>query len=170
MSDDADEPIALAASAGDLDPVVLLLREFLHRSGAIRAVAVVDRSGLPPAVVDCARLEPIAIDDGESEEYFLPHAIELDATSLPVPEVRQLPRFDVDAETGEIAAPLGGLEHHAGAVRQMANTLGNRSVAIATFATTTAETPLSISAQIGEPLVLSLGEEQFEMDPGWPAL
>jgi hypothetical protein len=39
----SEEPIDLVGSVGALDEVVVTLREFLHRSGAVRAVAVVER-------------------------------------------------------------------------------------------------------------------------------
>jgi hypothetical protein len=38
------------------------------------------------------------------------------------------------------------------------------------FRTSDDDAPLGITARAGgaEPIVLSLGEEEFEMDPGWP--
>ena len=112
-----EDRIELVASVGALDAVVVALREFLHRSGAVRAVAVVDREpGEGPAVIDCARLMPIEVDYGDRVVH-LPHAIELDAEPPALPDVRQLPPFQVDAERGEIAAPLGGVAHLASAVR-----------------------------------------------------
>jgi hypothetical protein len=169
MSD--DEPVDVVASAGPLDATIVLLREFLHRSGAIRAVAVVDRApGEGPAIVDCARLAPTEVTADE-RTVVLPHAIELEAdppAGLDEIDVRPLPPFEVRREEGEIAAPLGGLEHHARAVRGLAAVLGGRHVAMATFETSDPEAPLSISARVGDPLVLSLGEDEYEMDPGWP--
>jgi hypothetical protein len=164
---DEQPPIDVVASVGDLDPVVVLLREFLHRSGAVRAVAVVDR-GADSALVDCARLQPIEVSvDGRS--VVLPHAIELDAPLLPVPDVKQLPPFEVQADDGQIASPLGGLEHYALAVHAISAVLpGPRSVALATWTTTDPDVPLSITARSGEPFVVSLGEEEYEMQPGWP--
>ena len=89
MSD--DDAIDLVGSVGPLDPVVVALREFLHRSGAVRAVAVVGRDpGESPAVIDCARLTPIEVDLGDRIVH-LPHAIELDAEPPPLPDVRQAP-------------------------------------------------------------------------------
>ena len=86
-----------------------------------------------------------------------------------MPDVRQLPAFDVDRATGEVSSPLGGLEHYAIAVRELAQRLGPGSVALVTFETSDADTPLSITARGEEPLVLSLGEDEYEMEPGWPA-
>jgi hypothetical protein len=74
----------------------------------------------------------------------------------------------VDREKGQVASPLGGLEHYAVAVKSLAAILGGDNVALVTFETTDPETPLSVSARGDDPIVLSLGDEQFEMDPGWP--
>lgn len=170
-SDDAPEPhgasVDVVATVGALDPTVLLLREFLHRSGAIRAVAVV---GLEDdvALVDVGQLLPVEVTIG-ARVVHLPHTLQLDAVALMVPEVKQLPAFDVDAATGEVSSPLGGLEHYAIAVRDLAQILGAENVALATWETTTPEVPLSITARAsGSALVLTLGDEEFEMEPGWP--
>ena len=170
-SDDAPEPhgasVDVVATVGALDPTVLLLREFLHRSGAIRAVAVV---GLEDdvALVDVGRLLPVEVTIGE-RTVQLPHALRLDAAVLMVPEVRQLPAFDVDPAAGEVRSPLGGLEHYAIAVRQLAQILGANNVALATWETTTSDVPLSIVARASEDvLVVAIGAEELEMEPGWP--
>ena len=165
-----DDAIELVASVGPLDVVVATLREFLHRSGAVRAVAVVDRApGESPAVIDCGRLLPIEVDFGDRIVH-LPHSIDLDAEPAQLPDVRQLPPFDVDAAEAEIAAPVGGVAHLAGAVRDLAAALGGRNVAMAQFATNDPAAPLAITARAdgSEPIVLALGEEEFPMEPGWP--
>jgi hypothetical protein len=170
VSADDDEAIELVASVGPLDRVVVALREFLHRSGAVRAVALVDReAGQGPAVVDCGRLTPIEVDLGDRVVH-LPHAIELDAEAPPLPDVRQLPPFQVDAAQAEIAAPLGGVAYLAGAVRDLAAVLGGRNVAMAQFATDDPDAPLAITARAdaSEPIVLALGLEEYPMEPGWP--
>jgi hypothetical protein len=55
-------------------------------------------------------------------------------------------------------------------VRDLAGLLGGRNVAMVQFETSRPEAPLAITARAGgtDPLVLALGEEEFEMDPGWP--
>jgi len=161
-------PVDVVATVGALDSTVMLLREFLHRSGAIRVVAVV---GLHDdvALVDVGRLRAVEVTIGERVVH-LPHALRLDAAVLMVPEVKQLPAFDVDPSTGDVSSPLGGLEHYAIAVRQLAQLLGEENVALATWETTTPDAPLSITARASEDvLILTLGEEEFEMEPGWPA-
>ncbi len=171
-SEDAAAPeepsIDVVATVGALDPTVMLLREFLHRSGAIRAVGVVALED-DIAFVDVGRMEPVEVTIAEHVVH-LPHALELDAAVLMVPEVKQLPPFDVDPVSGDVSSPLGGLEHYAIAVRHLAQILGEENIALVTWESTTPDVPLSISARAGEDtLVLVLGEEQFEMEPGWPA-
>lgn len=169
MDEDEQQPIDLVASAGDLDPVIATLREFLHRSGAVRAVAVVDGTdaGEGPAVVDVGRLAPIEVQHGERLVH-LPHAIELDAEPLGSVEVKQLPPFTVDPESGEVAATIGGVEHLARATRELAHVIGGRTACLVQFDTTTPDVRFGIAAQAGEPFVLTIGDEEFPMDPGWP--
>jgi hypothetical protein len=167
----AEEPPQVVASVGPLDPVVVLLREFLHRSGALRAVAVVEGSpGEGAAIVDCGRLAPIEVE-AAGRRMVLPHAAELDAVPPELPGVRRLAPFEVDAETAQITAPPGGVAHLASAVRDLADLLGGRNVAMAQFETSDPDAPLAITSRAGraEPIVLALGVEDFEMDPGWPA-
>src|SRR4029077_6835276 len=111
----------------------------------------------------------IEVDFGDRVVH-LPHSIELDATPPPLPDVRQLPPFEVHTATAEIAAPLGGVAHLASAVRDLAAALGGRNVAMAQFATNDPHPPWAIPARAaaGEPIVLALGDEEFPMDPGWP--
>lgn len=159
--------IDVVATVGALDPTVMLLREFLHRSGAIDATAVIQLED-DVAVVNVGRLGPIVVSIG-GRTVQLPHALELDAAVLMVPEVRQLPAFDVDPVAGEVRSPLGGLEHYAIAVRQLAQILGADNVAHVMWESTTPEVPLSITARGSEEvLVVALGEEPLEMEPGWP--
>lgn len=169
MSGEEGEAIDLVASVGELDPVVVALREFLHHANAIRAVAVVQRAGEGPAIVDCGRLAPIEVDLGDRLVH-LPHAIELDSEPPVFPAVRHMAPFHVDATAGEIAAPVGAVAHLADAVKALAGELGGRNVALAQWATSDPDAPLGITARAddSEPLVVSLGLEEFVMDADWP--
>jgi hypothetical protein len=160
-----DEPeIELAESVGDLDQVVVTLREFLHRTGALRVVAV--RPDLE-WMVDVGRLLPVEVAQGERMVH-LAHSQALDAEPLPLPELRQLPKFDVLPESGEVHSTIGGLEHYAEGVRELSRVLGEGAVAVASFETNTPDLPLSISARGTDPLVLAIGEDDYEMEAGWP--
>jgi hypothetical protein len=155
-----DQPIDLVATVGDLDPVVATLRDVLHRSGALRVVAVVDRA--EPAIIDVGRLLPVEVQVGERLVH-LPHAMDLDAEPIVEPALRQLPPFEVDATTGEVIGTIGGLDHLADAMRELSRALGGRSVAMAQYATTTPDVPLSVTARGDEPVVVAIGEEEFEL-------
>ena len=172
MSEPDEDAIEIVTSVGALDGAAATLREFVHRSGALRAVGLVDRAlGEGPVVVECGRLAPIEVDFGDRIVH-LPHGIELDVVIPPLPDVRQLPPFDVDPATGEVAGTIGGLEHLVDGVRGLADALGGRNVAMAVFETTDDETPLAITARAGgaDPVVIAIGEDQFELAaPGQPA-
>ena len=160
----SEEGIEVVLTAGELDPIIVALREFLHRANAVQVQAVVDRGpDDPPALVSCGRLEPIEVVRGD-EIVHLPHGVELEHDPpADLPEVPPLPPFEVDDEQGTITGPLGGVEAVARAVQALAGHLPGRSVAVAFYPTTSPELPLGIAARVGEPIVISIGEQQFEM-------
>ena len=151
--------IDLVASAGALDNVVAALREFIHRSGALRVVAVT-----PDSMVDCPRLAPIEVTT-QGSTVALPHAIELDVDDpIDVPDVVQPPPFEVDPEQVVVRSPIGVLQAMGDAVREMATAIGPSVVVMATFPTLPPERALSITARGSEPLVYALDEELFTLD------
>lgn len=153
------EEIDLVASAGPLDNIAAALREFIHRSGALRVVAVTADS-----MVDCPRLAPIEVTT-QGSTVALPHAIELDVDDpIDVPAVVQPPPFEVDPDALEVRSPIGVLEAMGDSVRAMANSIGPTVVVMATFPTLPPEHALSITARGAEPLVFALGEELFSLD------
>jgi hypothetical protein len=155
----AMEEIDLVASVGPLDNVVVALRDFIHRSGALRVVAVT-----PDSMVDCPRLAPIEVTT-EGSTVALPHAIELDVDdAIPVPSVVQPPPFEVDPAGLEVRSPIGMLQAMGDAVRELANAIGPTVVVMATFPTLPPDRALSVTARGAEPLVYALGEELFQLD------
>jgi hypothetical protein len=169
--DPQDGGIALVASVGALDPVVALLRELLHVAGAVRATAVVPGAGdEEPAVVDVARLAPIEVARG-SHVVHLPHAGTLDVPASEPYAFKELPPFDADPATGDVAAPLGGVEHRATGVAASAAQLPAGSVLQLAWDTTRPDVAFSITAQApgsGEPIVLGIGDGVFPRPVGWP--
>lgn len=149
--------------------IAVTLRRFVHASGALEATLLLDQGAeLPVLVVQCPAVGPVLLAEGEDVVQL--DADRLAAAPLPLPDVKALPPFEVDAVRAEITAPLGGVEHHARAVRALVEAFPGRSVLSVELATTDAETPLTIAARSGDPVVLSLGpDEQFEMPPGWPS-
>ncbi len=149
----------LERMSSDLLRAASALRHFLHVSGALRAHALVDAT--PPAWWRLARLGPIEIVVGD-EETELPHGAELPAPP-DLGEIRQLPPFAVDPVTGEVTGTLGGLDHLGDAVSRLAAALGGRSAAVAEFETITPDVPLVLSARAGEPVLVVLGEDEYEL-------
>jgi len=136
-------------------------------AGAVSAVLLLDQGeALPPLLVDCPAAGPATLSEGEASVQLDPDR--LAAAPLPLPAVRALPPFEVDALRAEIAAPLGGVEQLARAVRELAVGFPGRSVVTATFATNDPEAALSLTARADDPMVVGLGEAQFEMPAGWP--
>lgn len=147
--------------------IAVTLRAFVRAAGAVEATLLLDQGeGVPPLAVACPAAGPVVL--GEGDQVVQLDADRLVADPLPLPDVRALPPFEVDAVRAEIAAPLGGVEHHARAVRELAAAFPGRSALVVELATTDPEAPLRIAARGGEPLVLALGEEHFEMPADWP--
>jgi hypothetical protein len=164
MSSAEDDGIEVVLTVGELDGVVVTLREFLHRANAIQVQAVVPQAGDDvPALVSCGRLEPIEVVRGD-EVVHLPHGVDLDA-AVPddLPVVPPLPPFEVDASEGRVTGPLGGVEAAARAVEALAAILGPPSVAIGFYPTTDPDVPFGIASRVGEPTIITIGEDQFEL-------
>lgn len=159
-----DEEIDLVASVGPLDAVVETLRDVLHRSGALRVAVVVDMpDDGPAALVDVGRLAPVEVRIADRVMH-LPHAIELEADALSgAIELRQLPPFEVEPETGQVTGTLGGLDMLADAMKDLAALLGGRSVAIAVYQTTTPGIDLTVTARGEEPVLVTLGDQEWEL-------
>jgi hypothetical protein len=160
---DSEEAIDLVATVGALDSVVASLRDVLHRSGALRWVAAVDSD--TPAIVDAGRLAPIEVRT-EERVVHLPHAIELEAEPLSADiHLQQLPPFEADPVTGDVTCTLGGLDMLADAVLELASRFGRQSVVVCQYQTMTPEHPLALTGRSGEPVVVTIGEAEFELPP-----
>lgn len=148
-------------SAPPLDAVGVTLREFVARAGALRAVALLDRGeGAAPVVVDCDAAGAVEIEEsGEVREL----AAVSGAAALALVHVHALPAMEVDPASGQVTGTIGGLQHLAGAVGELAAALGGRSVATVQFQTSNPDAPLAVSARPGESPVFALGNETFAL-------
>ena len=104
------------------------------------------------------------ITEGE-HVVTLSHDVGLDTPPKPLPELRPTPpsAIDIDLDTGELAAPLGTIDHLKDAVLALAGVFGGLTVASAEFATNDPETPITLAARVGEPVVLGAGDAQYEL-------
>src|SRR3954451_1504740 len=151
------------ADAAPLDIAAAGLRELVHRSAALRAQALVEPApGRAPAVVSCTRLGPLEVVVGD-QAVELAHDAPLDATPPDLGELRPLPPFEVDAERAEVAGVIGGLDLVAAAVRRLAEALGPRAAVVVELETTSPAAPLFRSARAGEPLLVTLGDDSYEL-------
>src|SRR3954447_25618257 len=94
------------AAAAPLDVAAAALRDFVHRSGALRAQALVEPGPRrAPAVVSCTRLGPLAVIAGE-QVVELAHDAPIDAEPPDFGELRPLPPFEVDRDRAEAAGVI----------------------------------------------------------------
>lgn len=140
--------------------LVATVRDFAERSQARRVVVLLDRGEAPAAMLEW--------EDGTFElvEDGAPAPIpEESAAPLALGDLRPPPAsaVHVHAERGELHAPVGAIGHLADALLDLSAALGGRSVATAEWPTADPELPLTLAARQGEPVVVALGEDQFEL-------
>jgi hypothetical protein len=152
----------------DLGPVVATLRALIERTGALRAVLLLDRGdAAAPLVVDCGAdgSAEVVGPDGASEE---PATAAAGAEPVALPGLSVVPPLEVDLAESTVTGPLGALDAAARAVRAGAAAFGGRSVVTVGFATSDPDAPLFLAAREGDPLVASLADAEYELPPDWP--
>jgi hypothetical protein len=144
---------------------VATARAFAARAGAERVVLLVDRGPEREAVmVDCTATGAVEIT-ADGRTLTLAPGAPVPAVPRALPDVRAMPAtaLTVDLAAGRIAAPIGAVQQLADGLLALARAFGGRSVASAEFATSEPELPIALAARDGEPVVLSAGDEQFEL-------
>lgn len=146
------------------DVLVATVRDFATRAQAHRVVVLADRGdGREATMLEWEAGELTLTEDG----ITVPVDPLEGATAAPLAlgDLRPPPAsaVHVHAERGELHAPLGAIEHLALSLLDLAAVLGGRSVATAEWATDDSDAPLALAARPGEPVVVALGEEQFEL-------
>lgn len=134
-------------------------------SGAQQVLVLADRGDdVAPTLLEWRAGEPLELtDDGVTWE--VPDELAEGATPLSLPPLKPVPasalRVDIDA--GTVEGPPGAVLLLAEEVRALAEAFGGRSVASADWATAESGPAFTIAARPGEPAVLGVGEELFEM-------
>jgi hypothetical protein len=156
------DPAALIALARHSEEIATALA-FAQRSHATRVVLLLHTPEGETAMLDATR-EGIEITEGDALA-FIPPATAIPAVPRPLPEMRPAPAtaIHIDTVTGELAAPLGTIDHLAEITLALAKTFGGLTVATAEFATDDPNVPIVFAAREGEPVVLQAGEEQYEL-------
>jgi hypothetical protein len=139
------------------------VQHFAAGAGAERVVVLLDAgAGAPPVMVERLEDGGLQVTQGEATRAAAPPP---DVEPRALPRLRAVPAsaLSADPETGELAAPLGSIQLMAESVLALARALGGRSVATATFATRDPDTPLTVAARHGEPVVLDIAGRHFSL-------
>ncbi len=148
------------------DVVMATVQDFAERSGAVRVAVLLDRGpDREPPLLECEPGQPVTVTQGE-EQVVVPGAALAGVEPLHVHAPKAVPAtaLEVLPETGEVHAPIGLIDALVDAVRELATTLGGKTVAMGDWATRSGEV-VSIAARVGEPAVLAFGEHEFELGP-----
>ena len=139
-------------------------RAFAQAAEAQSTVLILDRPGQEPTMVEVDEWLDAEITEDEAVTA-VPSATVIEQPAKPLPEIRPIPSsaITIDVQTGELAAPLGAIEHLADVVLALATAFGGRTVASVEFATSDPETPITFAARVGERVVLAAGDEQFQL-------
>jgi hypothetical protein len=157
VAEDLQEALTRHAEA------VATVREFAQRSFAERVVLLVDPGdGSTATMLDCASDGSLDLTEPDGA-WSVPADAAAPGVPRVLPELRPPPptALAIDPETGELEAPLGVVANLARGVLALATAFGGRSVATAEFATRDPDTPITIAAREGEPLVLAAGDRRF---------
>lgn len=149
-------------STSPVDTALAALRSFVHLSGALRAQALIPQGSNLPAVVSCERLGPLEIVIGERSAQ-LPHDIEIEAQAPDLGLLKPVPPFEVSAERGEVAGMIGGVDMLSEALLKVAAAIGRDAAVVIEMETTTPDLPLVLSARVGEPVLVTIGDEEFDL-------
>lgn len=149
-------------SSPSVDTACAALRSFVHLSGALRAQALIPSADGPPAIVSCVRLGPLEVVIGD-RSVELPHDVELEAAAPDLGALRPMPPFEISTERGEVAGMIGGLQLLGDAVMTIAAAIGPLAAVVVEMESTTPDLPLVMSARAGEPLLVTLGDAEYEL-------
>jgi len=152
------------------DVVMATIREWTERAGALHVAVLLDRGPDREApLLECEPGQPLTISRGEENFIVPPQALEgVAPLALEIPKPVPASAISVDPTLGQVEGPIGAVESLADGVRRLAGALGGRSVAMADFATRSGES-FSIAARVGEPVVLAIGNHEFQLpEPGRP--
>jgi hypothetical protein len=156
------DPAALMALARHSEEVATL-RVFQQRANAARVVLLLEAGG-GATMLEADQDANVTITEGDAVA-FIPAGAAVPATPKPLPDIRSAPAsaIHIDTDSGELAAPLGTVEHLASTTLALARAFGGLTVATAEYATDDPELPITFAAREGEPVVLAAGDATYEL-------
>jgi hypothetical protein len=156
------DPAALIALARHGEEIATI-RAFQAASHATRVVLLIHTAEGENAMLE-STADGLEITEGETLA-FIPADAHVPAPPRALPDIRPTPpsAIHLDPTTGELAAPLGTVDHLAEVTLALATAFGGLTVATAEFETHDPQLPLTFAAREGERVVLQAGEDQFEL-------
>jgi len=147
---------------GELEGHAATLRAFGEQTGASRVVLVLDRGRRESVMLDWSGGDLLDLVQGEQVRGLAAGAAEPRA----LPELRRLPPVDVDLPQGSVTGAIGTLPRLAGWMHALVAGFGGRSVVTAEWDTTDPGASMTLAARAGEPLLVALGDQHFELPGG----
>ena len=142
------------------------VRAFGASSGAEQVLVLLDSGEEDvPTMVEWRPDAPLELTDG-GITWEVPDDIAGASAPLPLPGVRAAApasSIQVDLESGTVQAPPGALPALCRAVAALAEAFGGLSVASADWPTRQPGRPLTVAARPGEPPVIGVGDQLFEV-------
>jgi hypothetical protein len=156
------DPAALIALARHSEEIATI-RAFQHASRATRVVLLIHTPEGETAMLESSH-DGVEITEGETVA-FIPSTAAVPGAPRALPDIRPTPAsaIHLDPQTGELAAPLGTIDHLAEVTLALATAFGGLTVATAEFQTHDPELPITFAARDGERVVLQAGDDQFEL-------
>jgi hypothetical protein len=157
------DPTALMALARHSEEIATV-RTFQARANALRVVLLVQTPQGETAMIECADDATIEVTEGDATAV-IPADAAVPAAPRALPDIRPTPAsaIHIDTGTGELAAPLGTIDHLAAITLALARAFGGLTVATAEFPTHDPNLPITFAAREGERVVLAAGDEQYEL-------
>ncbi|MDA0165364.1 hypothetical protein OM076_34160 [Solirubrobacter ginsenosidimutans] len=156
------DPTALIALARHGEEIATA-RAFLQKAHATRVVLLLHTPDGETAMLDSTP-EGVEITEGDTVTQ-IPATAAVPVPPRALPEIRPTPAtaIHIDTTTGELAAPLGTVDHLAEITLALAKAFGGLTVATAEFPTHDPSLPITFAAREGERVVLQAGDEQYEL-------
>jgi hypothetical protein len=141
----------------EVEQAAATAQAFQRSSGAVRVVLLLEHEP-GPVMIECTH--EVTVTEDDTTTVITPRAVPRPLHRLtPVPASA----ISLDPLTGELAAPIGTIDHLARATLDLATAFGGRTVATAEFATSDPELPIIFAAREGEPVLLGAGDAQYEL-------
>ncbi|MFT4034353.1 MAG: hypothetical protein QM679_02125 [Patulibacter sp.] len=120
----------------------------------------------PPTLVSLEPHGPLLIERAEGTvevpHHELPHRSEPNVAMPHTPELGPYPPFELGPD-GEITGMIGALDGLAAALQRMADAIGGGAVLACDLATTDPQRPLGVAARSGEPVVVLVDDNAYEL-------